>query len=97
MIRCSGNIYLCVLIWVHMTSKNISITEDVYNLLSKMKLKGESFSETIKRLSERRRLADCAGLWSDVPEEEMEAFRESINDLRRRTGRSLRERDLEVR
>lgn len=80
-----------------MTSKNISVTKDVYELLSKMKLKGESFSDTIRRLSKRRRLADCAGFWSEVPEEEMEAFWESIHDLRKRTGKSLREEDLEVR
>ena len=80
-----------------MTSKNISLREDVYELLSKIKLKGESFSDTIKRLSKRRSLADCAGLWSDVPEEEMEAFWESINELRRRTNKSLREENLEVR
>ena len=80
-----------------MTSKNISLREDVYELLSKIKLEGESFSDTIKRLSERRSLADCAGLWSDVPEEEMEAFWESVNDLRRRANKSLREENLEVR
>ena len=71
--------------------------EDVYELLSKIKLEGESFSDTIKRLSERRSLTDCAGLWSDVPEEEMEAFWESVNDLRRRANVSLREENLEAR
>lgn len=73
-----------------MTSKNISITEDVYHLLSRMKLEGESFSDAIRRLAERRSLEENAGLWSHLPEEEMDAFRESLRDLRGRARESLR-------
>jgi len=80
-----------------MTSKNISVTEDVYDLLSKMKLEGESFSDAIRRLAGRRRLVDCAGLWSDVSEEEMEAFWESVGGLRKRALESLRENVVEGR
>jgi len=36
------------------------VSEDAYELLKKMKLKGESFTETIRRLAKRRRLADWA-------------------------------------
>ena len=78
-----------------MTSKNISLTEDVYELLKRMKMGEESFSDTIRRLAGRSRLSDCAGLWSDVPEEEMTALFESISDLRRRTGESLEASVLE--
>ena len=63
---------------MYMTSKTISVSEDAYDLLKKMKLKGESFTETIRRLAKRRRIADCAGLWSDVPDEEMDALMENI-------------------
>jgi len=35
---------------LHMTSKNISITKDVYNKLLKIKLENESFSELFLRL-----------------------------------------------
>jgi predicted CopG family antitoxin len=72
-----------------MTSKNISVSEDAYELLMKMKLKNESFTETIRRLAKRRRLADCAGLWSDVPDAEMEQYLKSIAELRRRASESL--------
>ncbi len=72
-----------------MTSKTVSVSEDAYELLKKMKLKGESFTETIRRLAKRRRLADCAGLWSDVSEEEMEDYWGSIADLRRRAAESM--------
>jgi predicted CopG family antitoxin len=67
-----------------MSSKNISITEDVYDLLSRMKLKGESFSDAIRRLAARRSLEENAGLWAHLPEEEMDAFRKSIRNLRSR-------------
>ena len=80
-----------------MPSKNISITEDVYRLLSRMKLEGESFSDTIRRLAKRSSLADCAGLWSDLPEEEMEALKGGIQELRGRAGESLRARGHEGR
>ncbi len=35
-----------------MTSKSISITDDVYEMLDKFRLKNESFSQVIKRLIE---------------------------------------------
>ncbi len=72
-----------------MTSKNISLTEDAYELLKSMKLGDESFSDTIRRLAKRRRLSDCVGLWSDMPDEEIEAIKGSIEDLRRRADESL--------
>lgn len=72
-----------------MTSKTISVSEDVYELLMKMKLNGESFTETIRRLAKRRSLVDCAGLWSDVPEEEMKSYHEGIEELRQQANESL--------
>jgi len=74
---------------MYMPSKTISVSEDAYDLLKKMKLNGESFTETIRRLAKRRSLTDCAGLWSDVPDEEMEAVKMSINALRKSAKESL--------
>jgi predicted CopG family antitoxin len=87
--------YICICIY--MTSRNISVTDDVYELLTKMKLKNESFSDTIRRLAKRRNLIDCAGAWSDVPEEEMRAFEEGLRELGEKTRRSIGEKTLEVR
>jgi len=87
-------ICICRCRWV-LTSKTVSVSEDAYELLKKMKLKGESFTETIRRLARRRRLADCAGLWSDVSEEEMEDYWGSIADLRRRAVESMEMRRVE--
>ena len=86
-------IYICIC----MTSRNISVTDDVYELLTKMKLKNESFSDTIRRLAKRRDLIDCAGAWSDVSENEMKSFSEGLSELRKKTLQSLREKPLEVR
>ena len=70
-----------------MTSKNISITEDVYKLLTLMKLKDESFSQTIKRLVKGRRLSECAGLWSDISEKEFSEIREGIEQAKKLSNR----------
>lgn len=78
-----------------MTSKNISLTDDAYELLKKMKMGDESFSDTIRRLAKRRRLSDCAGLWADVPKEEMTALSENILELRKKTRKSLEASILE--
>jgi predicted CopG family antitoxin len=64
-----------------MTSKTISVSEDAYDLLDKMKLKDESFSEVIRRLAKRRSIADCAGLWVDVSNEEMDAYLRVVREL----------------
>lgn len=52
-------------------AKTIAIANDVYEMLSKEKVKGESFSEVIRRLAKRRRsLLEFAGAWADIPDEE---------------------------
>ena len=76
-----------------MTSRNISITDDAYQILLKMKLKDESFSGTIRRLARRGRISDCAGLWSDLPREDVEAIKRNIAELRERFDFEEREKD----
>ena len=75
-----------------MTSKNISITEDVYEMLSRLKLEGESFSDAIRRLARRSRLSECAGLWSDMSDEEYEAVCGSVLKARELFNESMRRR-----
>jgi predicted CopG family antitoxin len=57
------------------TSKHISITEEVYRLLSLAKLEDESFSDVIRHLVKRSKLSSSAGLWSDLSEEELSLLR----------------------
>ena len=87
------HIYICICV----TSRNISVTDDVYELLTKMKTKNESFSDTIRRLAKRRNLVDCAGGWADVPEKDVKAIEEAIEELREKANKELRDKALEVR
>ncbi len=82
-------VFICVHICICVTSRNISLTDDVYELLKKMKMGDESFSDTIRRLAKRRSISDCAGLWADVPDEEIDAIKENIRELRKRVAESL--------
>jgi predicted CopG family antitoxin len=68
-----------------MTSKNISITEDVYNKLLKIKREDESFSELFLRLLkiQKTTLEKSFGAWNLSKEEEKEIWA----DLKARTGR----------
>jgi predicted CopG family antitoxin len=65
-----------------MTTKTLSVTDDVYQILKRMKLKGESFSDTIRRLTERGSVADCAGLWSSMTDEELRKVEDAIAHVR---------------
>ncbi|HLC69359.1 MAG TPA: antitoxin VapB family protein [Candidatus Bilamarchaeaceae archaeon] len=46
-----------------MGSVNISITEDVYETLKRLKRKDESFSEVIRNLAGEKDISRCYGLW----------------------------------
>ena len=74
----------------HMTSKNISITEDVYDMLARLKLEGESFSDAIRRLVGRGKIVECAGLWADITDDELEAIREGSRTARNLLNESVR-------
>lgn len=49
-----------------------------------MKLEGESFSDIIRRLAKRGSLAECAGLWADMPNAESRALMEAAEALERK-------------
>ncbi|MCS4542458.1 MAG: antitoxin VapB family protein [Euryarchaeota archaeon] len=83
-------------VYIDMTSKTISITKEVYELLLKLKLKGESFSETIARLAKKGgKLSECAGLWSDMSEEEIQEIKTGIKQMRKTLDETLK-RGLEL-
>jgi predicted CopG family antitoxin len=51
-------------------SKTISLTNEAYDLLKSMKLKGESFSDTIKRLTKKGKLSGVLFLYPELREAE---------------------------
>jgi predicted CopG family antitoxin len=77
-----------------MTSKNISITEDVYNKLLKVKGDDESFSELFLRLLKIQnvRFEKCFGAWNLSEKEKKDIW----SDLTIRPGRDWKKPDLAV-
>lgn len=78
---------------IHMTSKNISITKDVYNKLLKIKLETESFSELFLRLLkiQKNTLEKSFGAW-DLSEKEK---KEIWVEISTRNGRSWNKSNIE--
>ena len=62
--------------------KTISLRDEVYKNLVKIKTKDESFSDVISRLMQKRSLLDFAGLWADVPEEKIEEITKELEEMR---------------
>ena len=73
-----------------MTSKNISITEDVYNKLLKIKRDNESFSELFLRLLkiQKNTLEKSFGAWNLSEVEEKEIWAELSNRKARTWNKS---------
>jgi predicted CopG family antitoxin len=71
-----------------MTSKTISVTESVYNLLKKMRLPGESFGDTIARLCRTktslslRLWAESSDGWSDLTADEAARLEGTLEAIR---------------
>ena len=83
---------MCMNMCKHMTSKNISITEDVYKKLMKIKGENESFSELILRLLriQKNNMEKTFGAWNLSKEERSEIW----EDISNRSGRSWKRSEL---
>ncbi len=70
-----------------MASKTISVTEEVYNLLKRMKLPHESFGETIERLCKNfttenlLKWYDNTEGWKDMSDEEFNEINNSVHSF----------------
>ena len=69
-------INMCMFVCTHMTSKNISITKDVYEKLIKIKRENESFSELFLRLLrvQKNNLEKSFGAWNLTEKEKKEIW-----------------------
>ncbi len=71
-----------------MTSKTVSLTEEVYNLLKRMKLPHESFGDTIARLCKNFtaenliKWFDTTEGWEEMTEKEAEEFDNALKQFR---------------
>lgn len=70
-----------------MASKTITVTEEAYERLKAHKREGESFTETLLRLTEETDPMDGFGAMADV-----EGFRETVEGSGERLDEDLRER-----
>jgi len=79
-----------------MTTKNISIMEDVYNLLLRIKTANESFSDVIRReLKKKRDVMEFAGAWKNViSDKEAKEMKINIKKLRKRSTNELLKNDI---
>ena len=67
-----------------LTSKTISVTEGVYDIREKEKRPGESFSEELTRLvKDRGKIADLAGAWSNLTDEELASIERGMEEIRK--------------
>jgi predicted CopG family antitoxin len=63
-----------------MGSKNISISDEAYMRLSELKLKNESFTELIYRLTNKTNVLDLKGI---IKEDEAKSLEKNIRNLRK--------------
>ena len=75
-----------------MTSKNISITEDIYKKLIKIKREDESFSELFLRLLkiQKEKMEKSFGAWNLSEKEEKEIW----ENITTRSGRKWEKSEL---
>ncbi len=75
-----------------MASKRIVVTTDVYEMLRRQKLPGESFSNLLQRLvAGKRTLSAHYGALADEPEEFFERMKRGIAAMDRASERASRE------
>lgn len=78
-------------------TKHVALPEEVYELLKSRKHAGETLSDVIRRSvtllpiapQRRKKLSDFAGLWKDVPDEEIQAMKDVIAQMRRGSTQHL--------
>lgn len=76
-----------------MGTKNISIMDDVYELLVMHKKKDESFSDVIrKELSKKGKISECAGILSDLTERQFREMESAIKKSKNYTRKSIMEK-----
>src|SRR2546425_11237615 len=67
-------------VYIYMATKTISITREAYDRLKARKGPEESFSDVILRLTDRRPLAEYAGM---LGKDSVKAMRKAIEEARR--------------
>jgi predicted CopG family antitoxin len=81
----------------NMGSKNISITDEAYEALTRERRKGESFTEAILRLTRKSgRLMDCFGTWEMSDKEKEAIFEKEVLAGWRKSTKRLKAIETEM-
>jgi len=72
-------------------TKTISLSDEAYDILKRMKTGKESFSDTIKKLAGRGKLSEVLDLYPEITDKEYE---KSVKDLRKKIDARLRDMKL---
>ncbi|MDI6889248.1 MAG: antitoxin VapB family protein [Methanocellales archaeon] len=72
-------------------TKTISLSDEAYDLLKKMKMGKESFSDTIKRLAVKGKLSEVLDLYPEITDKEYE---KSVKELRKKIDAKLKDMGL---
>ncbi|MEK6808997.1 MAG: antitoxin VapB family protein [Nanoarchaeota archaeon] len=76
-----------------MGTKTISIMDDVYELLVRNKRESESFSDELRRLlNNGGSILECAGLWSDLTDEQLKQMEDALKRSKEYTRKHIMER-----
>jgi len=76
-----------------MGSKTISVSDEAYARLKSLKKPGESFSDTINRLTSRRRLSEIAGVLDD---DDIKVIERAVAAIRSRSRERVTEMVTEM-
>lgn len=74
-----------------MASKTVSLSEDAYARLARLRKPGESFSDVVRRITPGRSLTELAGLFTKA---EGKALAEAVEEMR---GERLQRRQRRLR
>ena len=72
-----------------MGTKTISIMNDTYNILKSRKHKNESFSDVIRRITNKNDIMQFAGILKNISDEDAEDAKKYIKNLRKSSTKEL--------
>ena len=76
-------------------AKNIAVADDVYEILSKEKRDGESFSDVIRRWHRGKgSLMEFYGMWADIPDKEWREMEAAIFGADRPLSEEMKRRKI---
>ena len=68
-----------------MATRNISLDDEAYSRLKKLKEEGESFSDVVKNVTSEKSWLKVEGIWKDDTEDIKEAVKEGREKSRKRS------------